>query len=326
MKLKMKDISESVTRGVRSLGLTARRHGPTGLVISGGVVIGLAIIQAVKDTRNGGDEVLTKYEKTKKKLQKNLEDPDMKSYDEKSYKKDLRAARMDTVVDGAKAYKKTAVKVVVGGGLIAAGYVIKNNQLKKTAVALSGITAAFDGYRRNVIEDQGEQKDWEYMHNVKTKKVTKTEVDPETGEEKTVEEEVKEFEDTGDPDMPAGYSRWARFFDESCSEWEKNAEYNLAYLKARQAEANRRLQRDGYLFLNDVYDMLGIPRTYEGQIYGWRYKKNNPTGDNYVDFGLDNVTDERVRAFVNGYENKVLLDFNVDGDILNTFPRRKGRK
>ena len=325
MKGKMSNITESLGRIVRSTGLGVRRHGPTGLIIAGGALVAGAIVQAVKDTRRGGDRALSEYEATKKQLKKDLDDKSQKEYGEKEYKKDLRAARWDTTVDCAKAYKKTIGMAVVGGGLIAAGYVIKNNQLKRTAFALAGTTAAFEGYRRNVIEDLGEEKDWEYLHNVKTRKVEKTEIDPETGEEKKVTEEVKEFESTGDPDMPAGYSRWARYFDESCAEWEKDPSYNLAFLKARESEANRRLRRDGYLFLNDVYDMLGIPRTFEGQIYGWRYKKNNPTGDNFVDFGLTNGASERVRSFVNGYENVILLDFNVDGDILNTFPGRRGK-
>ena len=44
---------------------------------------------------------------------------------------------------------------------------------------------------------------------------------------------------------------------------------------------------DGYLFLNDVYDLLGIPKSKAGQVVGWIYDKNNNTdGDNYVSFGL----------------------------------------
>lgn len=324
MKGKMNDISGSLSRGVRSLGLGVRRHGPTGLMIAGGLVMVSAIAQAVKDTRNGGGEVLDEFDRTKKELKKTLDDPKHKAYGPEQYKKDIRAAKKDRAIGCAKTYKKTGMKVAVGFGLAAAGYVIKSKQLKNTAKALATTTAAFAGYRANVIEDQGAEKDYEYLHNIKSRKVEKTEVDPETGEEKTVEEEIKVVEDTGDPQIP-GYSRWARWFDESCSEWEKNPEYNLAFLKARESEANRRLQRDGYLFLNDVYDMIGVPRTFEGQIMGWRYKKNNPVGDNFVDFGINSIN-KASRDFVNGYEPCIILDFNVDGDILNTFPKPKKRK
>ena len=69
------------------------------------------------------------------------------------------------------------------------------------------------------------------------------------------------------------------------------------------------------MFLNDVYDMLGIPRTKAGQIVGWVYDEKSPVGDNFVDFGIYNPNSEAVRNFVNGYERSILLDFNVDGPI-----------
>ena len=61
----------------------------------------------------------------------------------------------------------------------------------------------------------------------------------------------------------------------------------------------------------------------------WVWNKNNDgVGDNYVDFGiydvtvdgyqdakrLDTIADDR-RDFVNGRLSSVLLDFNVDGNV-----------
>ena len=66
-----------------------------------------------------------------------------------------------------------------------------------------------------------------------------------------------------------------------------------------------------------MYDLLGIQRTSAGQVVGWIYDESNPIGDNYVDFGIYDLHDEAKRNFVNGYERTILLDFNVDGDILN---------
>lgn len=316
--MKMNEFGLAVGRSVRSLGLKARRYGPTGLIIGGGIVGVAALVQAVRDTRNGGGEVLDRYDKVKKKARANLEDTDLKAYGEKEYKQDIRNARKDCAIDCVKTYKKTGMKVAVAFALEVAGVVIIKRQLRNTAAALATTAASFAGYRANVREDLGDEKDYEYLHNIKTRKVEKTEVDPETGEEKKVEEEVKVVEETGgDPQIP-GYSRWARWFDENSPEWEKSPEYNLSFLKAREAEANMRLKRDGYLFLNDVYDMIGVPRTYEGQIVGWEYKKNNPVGDNMVDFGINSVN-KACRNFVNGYEPRIILDFNIDGDILNSF-------
>lgn len=73
----------------------------------------------------------------------------------------------------------------------------------------------------------------------------------------------------------------------------------------------------GHLFLNEVYDMLDLPRTKAGQVVGWVYDKNNTKGDNYVSFGIYNLLRENSRAFVNGYERAIWIDPNVDGTILD---------
>ena len=91
------------------------------------------------------------------------------------------------------------------------------------------------------------------------------------------------------------------------------------YLKKQQAYATDKLRAQGYLFMNEVYEMLGIPKTVIGQRVGWVYDENNPVGDNFVDFGIYDLYNEKARDFVNGYERAILLDFNVDGDILYSF-------
>ena len=114
-------------------------------------------------------------------------------------------------------------------------------------------------------------------------------------------------------------SQYAKFFDETSRCWEKNAELNLGFLRAQQNYANDKLRSQGYLFLNDVYDMLDIERTQAGQCVGWIYDPENPDhkGNNYVDFGIYDIHRKENRKFVNGIERSILLDFNVDGDILN---------
>ena len=89
------------------------------------------------------------------------------------------------------------------------------------------------------------------------------------------------------------------------------------FLFKQQNYANDTLKARGYLFLNEVYDMLGIPRTKAGQVVGWIYDEKHPIGDNFVDFGIVDVNNERSRAFMNGYERSIILDFNVDGNILD---------
>ena len=112
-------------------------------------------------------------------------------------------------------------------------------------------------------------------------------------------------------------SQYAKVFDESCVGWTKCAEYNLAFLRSQMSYCNDLLKAKGHLFLNEVYDMLGIPRTKAGAVVGWVYDEKNPIGDNFVDFGLFDTNDERNSDFINGFKNTAILDFNVDGNILN---------
>lgn len=122
------------------------------------------------------------------------------------------------------------------------------------------------------------------------------------------DEEIVELEPNGD------VSPYAKFFNSSCTGWEKDPEYNMLFLRMCQQRANDMLRARGYIFLNEVYDMLGIPRTKAGQCVGWIYNPKNPVGDNYVDFG---IYVEQNQEFVNGYKNAILLDFNVDGNIMD---------
>jgi hypothetical protein len=109
-------------------------------------------------------------------------------------------------------------------------------------------------------------------------------------------------------------SSYARRFDLKNPMWHKDTEFNKMLLGQQQTYANAVLVSKKYLFLNDVYDMLGFPKTKAGQVVGWVYDRDNPIGDNYVDFG---IFSEDNADFVNGYENAVWLDFNVDGMILD---------
>ena len=77
---------------------------------------------------------------------------------------------------------------------------------------------------------------------------------------------------------------------------------------------NDLLNLRGHVFLNEVYDALGIPRTSAGAVVGWVL---NGGGDNYIDFGIYDASVEKRRDFVNGRESSIFLDFNVDGVIYN---------
>ena len=107
-----------------------------------------------------------------------------------------------------------------------------------------------------------------------------------------------------------GTSPYGFKFDENSISWDRSREWNICFLELTQDYFNDLLKHRGHLFLNEVYDRLGIPRRAIGQLVGWVYDENNPNGDNFVDLDIFNERN-------NNDENVFILDPNVDGYILD---------
>jgi len=209
-----------------------------------------------------------------------------------------------------KAYvKSTKALVVLYGPTITLGLasiscvVAAHGIMHKRNVALVAaykvVEDAFMKYRHRVIEEFGEDKDQEYRRGV----YTEVSVDKETGK-KTKQKAMD----------PNGHSQYAKFFDEGNENWQREKSYNLFFLRSQQNFANDLLHSRGHMFLNDIHDMLGMERTSAGAVVGWAITKD---GDNFVDFGVYDFESEMARAFVNGDERSILLDFNVNGVIYD---------
>lgn len=104
------------------------------------------------------------------------------------------------------------------------------------------------------------------------------------------------------------YGRW---FDEGSLNWQKNTEMNHIFLECQQRYANNKLQAKGHMFLNEVYDALGLERSQAGAVVGWVI---NGDGDGYIDFGM---YEPGSNLFINNIEPRILLDFNVDGVVYD---------
>lgn len=305
-------IVNNLTKTANKVGFKLRKHSPEILVVAGIVGTVTSAVMACKATLKVHD-VLDEAKETIDKIHTATENGKTEGgveYSKEDSKKDLTIVYAQTGLKFVKLYGPA----VILGTLSITSILASNNILRKRNIALGAAYAAIDKsfkeYRGRVIERFGEAVDRELKYNIKSQKVEEIETDPETGKEK----KVKKMVDVIDPNL---YSEYARFFDDGCKGWEKNAEYNLMFLRATQNYANDLLRSRGYLFLNDVYDMLGIERTKAGQIVGWVYDPDNPdhNGDNYVDFGIYDMRKPKARDFVNGYERVILLDFNVDGNI-----------
>lgn len=303
----MKNIKESLMKTYKRTELKVRKHSPEILAGVGVVGVIASTVMACKATTKLSD-ILEESKDQLDQIKTVAVDPAYADkYSEDDAKKDTTITYVQTGVKVAKLYAPSVILCAGSLGCLLAS----NNILKKRNAALSAaymtVDKSFKEYRKRVADRFGEEVEKEIRYNIKAKEVTTVD---ENGNEVT--ETVKVMDGTDDPNT---YSDYARFFDESCAAWQNDAEYNLTFLKAQQQYANDLLKSRGRLFLNEVYRMLGIDETKAGQVVGWVYNPDNPTGDNFVDFGIYNMQRERVRAFVNGYEPNILLDFNVDGVI-----------
>lgn len=308
--MKVKEIINSVSYNAHRIGFKIKKASPEIMVAAGVVGVVTSTVMACKATTKVNDIL----EETRKQVDDvhNVLDSDVVSADEYTNddaKKDLAIIYTQT---GVKLIKLYAPSVLVGAlsitGILASHKILKKRNVALTA-AYATIDRSFKEYRGRVVERFGKELDRELRYNIKAQEIEEKTVDKdgnETIEKKTIS--------VVDPNM---YSDYARIFDNGSMGWTKDPEYNLMFLKLQQNQANDRLRAQGYLFLNDVYDMLGIPRTKAGQIVGWVYDEENPVGDNFVDFGIYDIYNEKACDFVNGRERSIVLDFNVDGNILD---------
>ena len=192
------------------------------------------------------------------------------------------------------------------------GHRINVKQKAALATAAGTVIKEFKEYRDSVVERFGDEVDKELRYGVKVATIEKTEKD-DGGKEKKTKEKVQAIDEgklTG--------SDYRVIFDSANSKyWSKDAWTNKSLLKSVQKEANAKLIRNGFLFLNDVRKMLGMEPTVSGQVVGWIWDLEDSERENHVDFNIFNSSDAYVRKFLDGYENCVILEFNVDGVIID---------
>lgn len=225
-------------------------------------------------------------------------------YDSKEQQKELVKAYAQTGLDFAKLYGPALLLGSMSIYCLLSSHRIMKDRNESLAAAYTTVYTAYKQYQDRVAAKIGAEAEKEIRYAVEKKKVDETETD-ENGKQKKLKKSVDIAT------MPSGY---ARFFDECSREWVKDPELNLMFLRGKQAMLNNKLQSCGFVFLNEVYLELDMGEpTQEGQVVGWYYTPEHPS---FIDFGIYD-TNRHTERFVNGYERSILLDFNVDGVIID---------
>lgn len=317
--MKFNELTKVASRAFHNAGFQLKKHSPEILVVTGVVGTVVSTVMACKATT----KVNFVLEETKEKVdvihacaengeaQGYLENGEvgMVPYTVEDSKKDLAIVYTQTGLKLAKMYAPAVIVGVASLTSILVGHRILHKRSLALAAAYTAADASFKEYRSRLIDRLGEKMDKELLYNIKAQEVEETVVD-EKGKEKTVKKTVE----VADPKGALGMYTYC--FDESSNCWERDAERNKFFLLRQQDYANEKLRSKKRLFLNEVLEMVGLPHCRAGQAVGWIYDEEHPVGDNYIDFGIFDIRNEANRNFVNGLEQSIWLNFNVDGDIL----------
>lgn len=221
-----------------------------------------------------------------------------------------RMLRIKFILDTAQS---VAPAVIVGGATITMIYFsnrINKKRLAALGAAYTVLQNAFDGYKKTMVDTLGKET-VEKIVRPKLPNYGKTAEEILSSDNKSDAANVADAVIASIQDL-SPYSRIIT--EESSNCWDENEDYTSENIAAVQLWANRRLERKGHLFLNEVYDQLGLSRTREGSVVGWI--KNSENGDGYVSFG--NYDENTYRTPSDDYsrvDTNFILDFNVDGMI-----------
>lgn len=323
--MSMKTLGRKAVARMGSQILTVKTHSPAILIGTGAVGFTATVVLACRATLKLSDILAEGEENLKKANAASAE-----KFGEDEIKKAKFGIKLQTAVNVAKAYAPAFALGVFTIACVTGSYTVLKKRNAGLAAAYAIVDKGFKDYRKRVVDDQGEQKDFEYANGVETREVV---VVGENGdlESKTVKTLDHEAIRTADPE-----ETYKRIFhgperDENgdiveggyaaCKRWSDIPNQNQFVLQMLQSEANDLLRLQGYVFLNQVYDMLGYENTVAGQIVGWKRNPKEGEGDGYISFGTWDQGVYRGIEWLNGDSDSILLDFNVDGPILDSLKR-----
>ena len=286
----MNYIPQSITRNIGNLVLSTKKNSPHIFFIGGIAGVITSTVLACKATlklEETVDDIRDDISTVNEGFEKNI-------IDQSARNKHLIHIY---VKGGLKLGRLYGPSIAIGTASIAAltgSHVQLTRRNSALTATLTLVSRAFDDYRDRVREELGEEKELDVYYGAKEETL---EIDGKKTKVKTLD--------------PNALSQYARFFDECSTRWTKDPEVNRMIVQCQQNYYNQQLQARGHVFLNEVYDSLGLERSRAGQVVGWIL---DGEGDGYVDFGIFEPQNSR---FINNIERSILLDFNVDGVIYD---------
>jgi hypothetical protein len=292
-RVTLKPNLQFITRGVGRKVLVAKKNSPHIFFVGGVVgVVGSAFLacRATLKLEEKIDEIKDDLNAVKELNRRNNSGVDEKS---EAYKYTAYVSVKSAVVFG-KLYGPSVALGAVSIAALTGSHIQLTRRNAALSATLAVVTKAYEEYRVKIQNEIGKARELDIYRGITEKEI---DVDGKKKKIKVID--------------PNGHSPYARFFDESSVNWQKDSEINRIFLECQQNYMNHLLRARGHVFLNEVYDALGLERSQAGQVVGWIIDGD---GDGFVDFGLYEADNSR---FINNIERSVLLDFNVDGQVYD---------
>lgn len=310
----MSNIQEALSAGLHKLAFGLRKVGPEIGTVAGMAGIAASAIYLYKAV-NESKDILAKVKEEVKKLE-----------DEGADEKDIKAVKIAGGVAVAKKVALPAGLAVASSATVLGIHHEMRKENRRLSEVITQTSLAYNALKNELREQLGDEQADELIYGVRKpdkKEIKEIEENSPRKDEITDEERKSYRISDGEEITPSPY---AVFFDETCNNYTDDPEYNKNTLILLQAQLNERLKRIGYVYLNEVYEKLGVEKTEAGHVMGWRYAPHDPNheGDNQIDFNMWDIRSRANRRFINGYEPVVLLDFNIDPEpIMHQVYRRK---
>jgi hypothetical protein len=307
----LKTLTQAASRGVSRQIFSVKQHSPVLLFGVGAIGFVSTCVLSVRATLNLSD-VLEEAEKDLEKIDETVKvTQGGEDVTEEVKQKAKLSVKLQTSIRIAKHYALPAAVGVASIAALTGSHIILTKRNTGLVAAYATLDSMYKQYRARVVEDQGTEKDREYRFGV----VEKAIVDPETG----AVEMARGID--ADAVRKNGESDYARMFDKYHEHWEPSYKQNIFYLNSVIQWLEMRLQHNGFVFLNEMYEYMGYEPTQAGSQVGWVKDAHLvKEGDGYISFGLEKNTENAVN-FMNGTRHDVILDPNVDGVIVHKLRR-----
>ena len=201
----------------------------------------------------------------------------------------------EAAVGYGKAYGPGIAVEVAGLVLVGVSKATDRKEIASKSVALASLATQFYTYRERVRQDQGDEKDEEYLLGLTKEEQKQLVTDNDGG-----------FKTTDLPPMPPH----TFLFDETNVNWEKEGFMNRDFLESHLRWLNDRLWVEGVLFENDIRRDVGAP--IDPDACEWGITAVDDEGNRqYISFGMEKNT-ERAKAFQAGTERSFWVTLNME--------------